>query len=81
MSFSTEITKEANACELGHFIDLSKSEDYWADEILKAIRENMPARRSHAKEVADAGFDSASEALRLQKYYLEAINGGWIMSC
>lgn len=73
MFFSTEITREANACELGHFIELDRSEDYWADEILKACRENMPVRRSHANEVADAGFDSASEALRLQEYYFKAI--------
>ncbi len=86
MFFSTEVTREANACELGHYIELSKSEDYWADEILKACRENMPVRRSHAKEVAEAGFDSALEALRLQKYYFEALrkwkekkqnNTGW----
>lgn len=73
MFFSTEVTREANACELGHFIGLDKSEEYWADEILRSIKENMPTRRSHAKEVADAGFDSASEALRLQKYYFRAL--------
>ena len=75
MFFSTEVTREANACELGHFIPLSASEDEWADEMLKAMRENMPLRRSHAKEVADAGFDSASEALRLQNYYSNAVKG------
>lgn len=73
MFFSTEVTREANACELGHFIALSESEDIWADEILKACKKNMPIRRSHAEEVADAGFDSASEALRMQKYYIDAI--------
>lgn len=73
MFFSTEVTKEANACELGHFIDLSESEEVWADEILKAVEINMPIRRSHAKEVAEAGFDSASEAMRMQKYYLDAM--------
>lgn len=73
MFFSTEVTREANACELGHFIDLSESVDVWADEILKACKQNMPVRRSHAKEVADAGFDSASEAVRMQKYYFDAI--------
>lgn len=71
--FSTEITREANACELGHFIDLEESVDVWADEILKVSRENMPIRSNHAKEVQNAGFDSASEAMRLQKFYLEAI--------
>lgn len=73
MFFSTEVTKEANACELGHFIELSAPVDVWAGEILKACRENMPVRRSHAREVALAGFDSASEALRMQKYYLSAV--------
>lgn len=73
MFFSTEVTREANACELGHFIALDDSDDVWANQILKACRANMPIRRSHAKEVAAAGFDSASEALRMQKYYLEAV--------
>lgn len=59
MFFSTEVTREANACELGHFIALDDSDDVWADRILKACRANMPIRRSHAKEVAAAGFDSA----------------------
>lgn len=70
--FSTEVTRQANACELGHFIDLCESEDKWADEILKAVKENILIRRSHAKEIADAGFDSASEAIRMQKYYFDA---------
>lgn len=72
MFFSKEVTREANACELGHFIGLDESVDLWADEILKACKENMPIRRSHAKEVANAGFDSASEAKRMQKYYYDA---------
>lgn len=73
MFFSTEVTREANACELGHFIPLSATDDEWAEQILRAVRENIPVRRSHAKEVAEAGFDSASEALRLQNYYLSAM--------
>ena len=73
MFFSTEVTREANACELGQFIPLSASEDDWADAMLKLIRKNLPVRRSHAQEVANAGFDSASEAIRLQEYYMRAI--------
>ena len=73
MFFSTEVTEEANACELGHFISLSESEDVWADEILYAIKNNISIRRSHAKEVAAAGFDSESESKRLQQYYIDAI--------
>lgn len=73
MFFSTEITREANVCELGHFISLNESCDFWADEILNACKCNMPIRRGHTKEVKDAGFDSESEALRMQQYYLDAI--------
>lgn len=73
MFFSTEITREANACELGHFISLDESVDVWADEILQGVKENIPVRRSHAKEVANAGFDSALEALKMQEYYFNAI--------
>lgn len=73
MFFSTEITREANACELGHFIALNESVDKWADEIIRAMHENIPVRRNHSKEVAEAGFDSASEALRMQQYYFDAI--------
>lgn len=72
MFFSAEVSSEANACDLGHYISLSERTDVWADEILKACRENMPCRRSRAQDVAAAGFDSASEAMRLQKYYLNA---------
>lgn len=73
MFFSTEVTREANACELGHFIALDESVEIWADKILAACRANMPIRRSYAKEVSKAGFDSESEAMRMQKYYFDAI--------
>lgn len=74
MFFSTEVTREANACELGHFIDLADDDYYWADKILEACKVNIHCRRSYAKEVAEAGFDSNSEALRLQVYYLKCQN-------
>ncbi len=73
MFFSTEVTREANACELGHFISLEESADRWAEEIIKAMEKNVKKRRSYAKEVADAGFDSETEAKRLQNYYLTAL--------
>ena len=74
MFFSTEVTTEANACELGRFISLSETDEFWADEILKTVYSSMPVRRSYSEEVAAAGFDSASEAKRLQEYYLDALN-------
>ena len=72
--FSTEVTREANACELGNFISLDASNNEWAEEILRIVKENMAIRRDHSNQVAEAGFDSVSEALRIQKYYLRAIS-------
>lgn len=58
MFFSTVVTSGASACELGHFINLDDGAATWAEKIIPIIEKNIPARRSHAKEVADAGFDS-----------------------
>lgn len=71
--FSTEITREAKASDLCHFIPLSASEEEWADKIIEVVKKNIPVRSGHAKEVIEAGFDSTSEAIRLQKYYFNAI--------
>lgn len=73
MFFSTEVTAEASVCELGHFLKLSDSPEKWAVELIKAMKENMPVRKSRAQDVAYAGFDSIAEALRLQKFYLKAV--------
>ena len=35
--FSTEITREANACELGHFLSLDETEGVWAEKMIKEI--------------------------------------------
>jgi glycosyltransferase involved in cell wall biosynthesis len=72
MFFSSKITREANACDLGHFIDLNKSKIQWASEIILTCKKNMPVRCSRAKDVATAGFDSSYEAIRLQNYYINA---------
>ena len=71
--FSSEITREASACELGHYISLNESVDTWADEILRTCIDNMKVRRSYAKEVMIVGFDSCSEAKKIQKYYFNAV--------
>lgn len=73
MFFSTEVTAEASVCELGHFLKLSDSPEKWAAELIKAMKENISVRKSRARDVAEAGFDSTSEALRLQKYYINAL--------
>ena len=74
MIFSTAVTPEASACELGHFIDLNEGAAAWAEKIIPIVAENMPKRRSYAKEVADAGFDSKTEAEKMLKYYMVALN-------
>lgn len=73
MFFSTAVTPEASACELGHFIDLKEGASGWAEKIIPIVEMNIPLRKSHAQEVANAGFDSKTEALRLQQYYFDAL--------
>ena len=71
--FSTEITQEAKACDMAEFVSLKTPAMEWAKKIVAKVEKNIPVRRSYSKEVAAAGFDSKSEALRLQKYYFDAI--------
>ena len=74
MFFSTAVTPEASACDLGHFINLDDGAAAWAEKIIPIVEKNIPVRRSHAKEVADAGFDSKTEAEKLIKYYMDKCN-------
>lgn len=71
--FSTEITPEAKACDMAQFISLKTPATEWAKQIVDMVGKNIPVRKSFVDEVAKAGFDSKSEALRLQKYYFDAI--------
>lgn len=72
--FSTEITPEAKACEMAHFIPLSTPASEWAKKIIGVVSQNIPKRKSYVDEVIAAGFDSDSESKRLQKFYMDAIN-------
>lgn len=67
--FSKSITEETTACELAYYIGLQEKPSVWAKEIIDVVKENVPKRRSYAKEVKLAGFDSESEATRLEKLY------------
>jgi glycosyltransferase involved in cell wall biosynthesis len=71
--FSDEITKEASVCELGNFIPLKNNANYWANQIIEKTAANIPIRRSHSKEIAEKGYDSTRETVRLQKYYFKAL--------
>jgi glycosyltransferase involved in cell wall biosynthesis len=70
--FSKNITTETTASNLAHYLGLEDSPEKWADTIIPVVESNMPVRRSYSDEIISAGFDSASEALRLQNFYLQA---------
>lgn len=73
--FSTEVTREASAWEdLGFFIGLDEPVSEWADKILNVVKKNQFIRKSRTRDVENEGFDSAYEALRMQKYYLQSIS-------
>lgn len=71
--FSKNITEETTASELAHYIGLNETPDIWANKIIQVVNENMPNRKSYSIEVKESGFDSSSEALRLQNYYLDRV--------
>ena len=71
--FSTEITPEAIACEMAHYISLNTPARDWAKQIVPVVERNIPVRKSYAEEVIAAGFDSESEAKRLQRFYMDAL--------
>ena len=71
--FSKNITTETTACQLAHYIGLNESPEKWADTIIPVVDNNIPSRRSYSDEIVSAGFDSTSEAIRLQKFYLQKL--------
>ncbi len=74
MFFSTEITKEASACdELGIFISLQDTAAVWAEKIIPIVERNMGRRRSHCDDIIKNGFDSKSESVRLLDFYMNAL--------
>lgn len=71
--FSTEVTREASACDLGRFLPLDKGAAYWAQEVIRVTQSNMPVRRSRADAIIAGGYDSKSEARRLETFYTNAL--------
>lgn len=68
--FSKNITKETTASSLAYYISLDDSAATWAETIIDIVAKNIPIRRDYSDEVKSNGFDSKSEALRLQQFYL-----------
>lgn len=65
---STEITREIGLVNY-KYIDLNKSTEYWADEII-SIKLNEDRAESY-KNIAERGFEIVKEARKLEKIYLD----------
>lgn len=72
--FSKNITEETTASSLAHYISLEESADDWAEYIVKTLESNVVDRNDAFKQVKQAGFDSKSEALRLQNFYFDCLS-------
>jgi glycosyltransferase involved in cell wall biosynthesis len=72
--FSTEITPEAKACDLAHYMSLKEPASKWAETIIPIVEKNIPVRCTHSEDIIKAGFDSHKESLRLQEFYFKAID-------
>jgi glycosyltransferase involved in cell wall biosynthesis len=71
--FSKNITEETTASSLAHYIRLDEGPAEWAEKIIKITNDNLPLRRSYAKDVKESGFDSYSEAQRMQDFYFKTL--------
>lgn len=71
--FSKNITEETTACDLAHYLSLDKTASEWAEQIIEITKANMPLRRNYTEEIKSAGFDSQEEAMRMQKFYVDAL--------
>lgn len=70
--FSSQVPKETKICKnLCNFIDISLGAEYWANEILKNIK-NIE-RKDCSSEVKNNGFDSTIEGKKLEEYYINLI--------
>lgn len=75
MFFSTAVPEESSPCEdLGYFVGLDKSAKEWADFILEHTRKLIDNRSGREEAVKLAGFDSATEAKKLEMFYLKLCN-------
>lgn len=72
--FSKNVTEETTASKLAYYIGLDENPETWASKIVEIINLYIPKRKSYAAEVKKNGFDSKSEALRMQNFYLGEIN-------
>lgn len=71
---SERITKELNLTSFVSYVDLNKSPDYWAKEILTVAKTNRCS--STKKRIEESGFDIHTEIKKLEKLYsCEVTNG------
>lgn len=74
MFFSTEIPVESSPCDdIGTFISLEKSVSEWAKIVLTITSTNIE-RTDRSELIKLKGFDSKTEASKLNKYYCDLLN-------
>lgn len=67
---STEVPSIAKVTNMVDFIDLSLGAKEWSNKIL-TLYSSKNIRKSHIKEVRDAGYDIKIEVIKLENYYIE----------
>ena len=65
---SSDMTKETKILQNTIFISLEKNANFWANEILKAVKNNI--RKDTRNLMSNSGFNIGDEAVKLEKYYL-----------
>lgn len=66
-----KVSSECSVTDLVHYIPLEAGAHAWAEEIVKACKEQ---RRDRWNEVAEAGYDAKTSAKKLQDFYINRYN-------
>ena len=59
---------------MAFYIGLDEGPEKWAEKIMSTVEKCMKNRKGRSEEVKKAGFDSESEALRLQSFYFQRLD-------
>lgn len=72
--FSNAVPKESSPCDdLGFFIPLEYNAKKWADVVLSKVVKIKENRYERINELKKKGFDSETEAKKLEEFYLMSI--------
>lgn len=66
--FSDQITGEIEITDKVSFLSLSESAEYWAEAIIRWVKQDTGERRDNRKIIRDAGYDAGQRCAGSRKF-------------